>query len=91
MDLSIYRSRPTVGGSALDLARKVLGWPGRVLVARRTMLQLAGLTDHELKDIGLMRQDLVDVSALKLDQDPSRLLARRAGDRRWGSRVRYRG
>lgn len=84
MDLIISRSRSSFGRRAQDVARRILGWPGRVLAARRTMLQFAGLTEHELKDIGLVRQDLLDVSALNLDQDPSRLLGRKAEDRRRG-------
>ena len=84
MELIIHRSRSSFGRLGRGFARRMLGWPGRVLAARRTMLQLAGLTAHELKDIGLVRQDLVDVSALNLDQDPSSLLAHRAEDRRRG-------
>jgi hypothetical protein len=41
------------------------------------MSQLARMSDYELRDIGLTRQDVVDVSALPLDEDPTALLARR--------------
>jgi hypothetical protein len=41
------------------------------------MTQLARMSDYELRDIGLTRQDVVDVSALPLDEDPTALLAGR--------------
>ena len=62
--------------------RHALGWPVRVCRARQTMLQLGGLNDHELRDIGLSRQDLRDASALALDADPSLTLRRRSEARR---------
>jgi len=65
---------------------RVALWPARVLETRRTMNQLAGMSDFELRDIGLTRQDLAAVTALPLDEDPSRHLAgaraARAGMRR---------
>ncbi len=57
--------------------RRALNWPARVGAARRAMSQLARMSDYELRDIGLTRQDVVDVSALPLDEDPTALLARR--------------
>jgi len=45
------------------------------------MLQLAAMSEHELRDIGLSRQDLTDVAALPLDADPSALLERRRAAR----------
>jgi len=54
---------------------RVLRWPARVIEARRTMSQLAGMTDFELRDIGLTRQDLADTTARPLDDDPTRYLA----------------
>ncbi len=62
----------------------LLAWPFRVAEHRRCMAELAGLDDHTLKDIGLTRQDLRDVSALPLAADPSRLLAERANERAEG-------
>ena len=50
--------------------------------ARRAMTQLAQMSDYELRDIGLTRQDVVDVTALPLDEDPTALLARRRARRR---------
>ena len=39
------------------------------------------MSDYELRDIGLTRQDLFDATALPLDADPSPLLARRRAAR----------
>ena len=66
---------------------RVLLWPARVIETRRTMNQLAGMNDFELRDIGLTRTDLANVSARPLDEDPTSHLARaRAG--RMGVRER---
>jgi uncharacterized protein YjiS (DUF1127 family) len=61
----------TVGALAL----RALLWPARVVAARRTLAQLASLSEYELRDIGLSRQDLVDFTARPLDEDPSPHLA----------------
>ncbi len=60
----------------------VLAWPVRVYRARQLMLQLGGLDDHELRDIGLTRLDLADAGALARDADPSLALRRRVEERR---------
>jgi uncharacterized protein YjiS (DUF1127 family) len=62
---------------------RVLGWPGRVAEARRTLNQLAQMSDRELSDIGLLRSDLVDASALPRDEDPGERLARARAVRAW--------
>jgi uncharacterized protein YjiS (DUF1127 family) len=67
-------------GAAAAL-RRTLSWPARVRAARRTMNQLAQMSDYELRDIGLSRQDVADATALPLDADPSSLLARRRESR----------
>jgi uncharacterized protein YjiS (DUF1127 family) len=46
-------------------------WPARVIAARRTLAQLSTLSEYELRDIGLIRQDLVDLTARPLDEDPT--------------------
>ena len=66
---------------AASAVGRALSWPARVLTARRTMSQLGGMSDYELRDIGLTRQDLFDATALPLDADPSPLLARRRAAR----------
>ena len=63
---------------------RVLTWPGRVSAARRTMSDLARMSEYELRDIGLTRSDINDATALPLDADPSGLLARR---RAWRERT----
>jgi uncharacterized protein YjiS (DUF1127 family) len=64
------------------ILRHLAGWPARMVAARQAMRQLAGMSDHELRDIGLFRQDLRDATALPLDADPTRLLAARTEERR---------
>lgn len=67
---------------------RILTWPARVSAARRTMSELARMSDYELRDIGLTRSDINDASALPLDADPSGLLVRR---RAWRDRSAGRG
>ena len=62
---------------------RVLTWPARVGAARRTMSELARMSEYELRDIGLTRSDVNDATALPLDADPSGLLVRR---RAWRER-----
>jgi uncharacterized protein YjiS (DUF1127 family) len=68
-------------GTAAAVLRRALSWPARVGAARRTMTQLARMSEYELRDIGLTRQDVVDATALPLDSDPSPLLVRRRAAR----------
>jgi uncharacterized protein YjiS (DUF1127 family) len=51
-------------GPAAAALRRVLSWPARVAAARRTMAQLARMSDVEMHDIGLARQDTVDSGTL---------------------------
>ena len=62
---------------AAEVLQRAMSWPARVSAARRAMSQLAQMSDYELRDIGLTRQDVADVSALPLDEDPTAMLARR--------------
>lgn len=62
--------------------RRLAGWPARVVAARQAMRQLSGMSDRELADISLTRQDLSDATALSLDADPTRMFARRVAERR---------
>ena len=66
---------------------RILLWPARVLRARRELARLATLSDHELRDIGLTRQDLRGATALPLDEDPTRFLAKAVAERRRARRV----
>jgi uncharacterized protein YjiS (DUF1127 family) len=82
--MSLFASQAS--RDAASVLRRALSWPARVGAARRTMSQLARMSEYELRDIGLTRQDVVDVSALPLDEDPTALLARRrdaARERAW--------
>jgi uncharacterized protein YjiS (DUF1127 family) len=65
------------------MVRRALSWPARVVEARRTMAQLAQMSDRELSDIGLLRSDLADVSALPRGEDPGERLARARAVRAW--------
>jgi uncharacterized protein YjiS (DUF1127 family) len=67
---------------ALSLARAILLWPVRFYRARQELATLGALSDHELKDIGLLRTDLSDVTGLARDEDPTLRLARIVDDRR---------
>jgi uncharacterized protein YjiS (DUF1127 family) len=53
------------------LAARIALWPAHVVAARRTLAQLASLSEYELRDVGLTRQDLVDLTARPLDEDPT--------------------
>ena len=75
-----------------DLSAKIwhaLGWPARVIEARRTLAQLAQMSDRELSDLGLLRADIADCTALALDDDPGERLARARAVRAWYGRTRH--
>ena len=57
-------------------------WLARVYRARAAMRCLGAMTEGELRDIGLMRQDLWDMGALAHDRDPTDVLAARVRERR---------
>jgi uncharacterized protein YjiS (DUF1127 family) len=61
--------------------KRALSSPARVSAERRAMSQLARMSDQELSDIGLVRQDVVDSGALRLDADRSAMLAGRRAAR----------
>ena len=66
------------GASAL---RRALAWTARISAERRAMTQLARMSDHELSDIGLVRQDVVDAGAIRAEAEPSAMLSRRRAAR----------
>lgn len=71
--------------------RQALAWPVRVAQARRTLAQLGQMTDRELGDLGLLRSDLADATALPSGQDPGRRLDEaRAARARFAPRRRER-
>jgi uncharacterized protein YjiS (DUF1127 family) len=74
-----------------DMFRRLLAWPAHVAEARRTLARLGQMSDRELGDIGLLRSDLADASALPRDEDPGRRLAQtRAARARFAPRNRHR-
>lgn len=83
--IAARRSDPRVGArlsSALALLARALLWPARVFSARAELARLAEMSDRDLRDIGLMRQDLRNATALPLDADPTRYLAQVVRERR---------
>ena len=64
-----------------------LKWPAKMMQARHDMSLLANMDAHELRDIGLTRADIANVTALALDDDPTLFLANVARDRRRGARL----
>lgn len=66
---------------AAALARLV-ALPWRFLQARRQLLVLGGMSDRELADIGLLRQDLHDAVSLPVSVTPTSLFQRRVAERR---------
>jgi len=76
-------SLPHIASRAASALWRVAVWPARVRAARRTMFELAQMSDYELRDIGLTRSDINDTTALPLSADPTGLLAKR---RAWRER-----
>ena len=74
--------RESTARRALRSLVHLVGWPFRMWAARQNLAQLAGMSEHELRDIGLTRQDLYDVSGYPLDQDPTAVLSSRVAARR---------
>ena len=82
------RARPARGlaDAFTSLAAAIVAWPTRVAEHRRLMSQMAAMSDHELRDIGLFRQDVADATAVPYGRDPSEVLVERATERRRRSR-----
>lgn len=72
----------------LRIALAIVSWPARAWQIRQEYALLAGMSEHELRDIGLSRQDVVDVSGYAVGEDPTLILAKRAEERRRWSRRR---
>jgi uncharacterized protein YjiS (DUF1127 family) len=66
----------------LSFVRSLVAWLSRVAAASREFEQLARLSEYELKDIGLTRSDIGDVTALPVDASPTEFLAARVKERR---------
>jgi uncharacterized protein YjiS (DUF1127 family) len=76
--MSSFTRQAAHGATAI---RRAFSWASRVGAARRAMTQLARMSDTELRDIGLVRQDIVDASMLRFEADPSEMLASRRAAR----------
>jgi uncharacterized protein YjiS (DUF1127 family) len=63
--------RPSLLDKAAAFIARIALWPIHVVEARHTLAQLAALSEYELRDVGLTRQDLVDLTARPLDEDPT--------------------
>lgn len=59
----------------------------RSAINRRVVRQLSVMSDRELRDIGLSRQDVLDSEILPLEGDASCFLIGRRNERRAGRRV----
>ncbi len=80
--VSAFARASGVARTALGLVNAALLWPFRVLENRRLLDGMGALSDYELRDIGLTRQDLRDATALSADRDPGQFFAARAASRR---------
>lgn len=60
----------------------VLSWPSRAYEHRRLLHAMAGMSDHELSDVGLARQDLLDAVTLPITGEVGSFLAARSAERR---------
>ena len=80
--LSAFARTSGVARASLGFLDAVLLWPFRALENRRLLDGMSVLSDHELRDIGLTRQDLRDATALPADRDPGQFFAVRAANRR---------
>lgn len=75
----LFRS---VAAVARRLAAQAAEGLSRQAINRRVLSQLGGMSDRELRDIGLVRQDVVDAAALAPNQDSTVLLLARRNERR---------
>ncbi len=69
-------------GAAFAMVDAVVMWPFRRSENRRILYALGAMDDHQLRDIGLSRQDLRDATALGAGRDPGRFFSARRHDRR---------
>lgn len=81
--------RIAVGGLFRDLAIQMRNLAARAAeglsrraINRRVLHQLGGMSDRELRDIGLVRQDVTDAATLALETDSTLLLLARRNERR---------
>ncbi|KQP33753.1 hypothetical protein ASF49_07745 [Methylobacterium sp. Leaf104] len=71
----------------LGVAAAAAAGMSRAAINRRVVRQLSVMSDRELRDIGLVRQDVLDSELLLLEGDASSFLVGRRNERRAGRRV----
>lgn len=77
--------RPFLGGArdyASALLAGITAGLSRTAINARVLRQLGTMSERELKDIGLVRQDLFDAAALRRDGDATNLLLTRRNERK---------
>ncbi len=75
--MSSLARRASHGAASL---RRALAWPARISAERRAMRQLARMSDLELRDMGLVQQDVVDAGMLRFGAErPATRRAAREG------------
>ena len=73
-DSAVHRALSVIGGLIMK--------PVRFYRMRAEMNALGRLSDHELNDVGLSRSDIIAVTGLPLDIDPTAVLASMVEERR---------
>ena len=74
----LRRARASMAGASAAIAAGL----SRAAINARILHQLGAMSERELKDIGLVRQDLHDAAALRLDGDATHLLLARRDERK---------
>lgn len=72
-----YALKDFAGVPTTGLTRRIvktLLWPVEILKRRHDMNELASRSDHELKDMGLTRSDLMNASSQLYSADPTVIL-----------------
>ncbi|MCJ2083101.1 DUF1127 domain-containing protein [Methylobacterium sp. J-090] len=77
-------------GYVVTLLASVASGLSRAAINARVLRQLGAMSERELKDIGLVRQDLADAIALRLDGDATNLLLARRDERKAAQRRKER-
>lgn len=82
------RRIPAIAGRVAAISRRIAAAVSRDAINRRVLRQLSAMSERDLKDIGLVRQDVVDASSLYADRDASLFLVGRRDERRASRRAR---
>jgi len=74
-------------GHAVALLAAMADGLSRAALNARVLRQLGAMSERELKDIGLVRQDVYDAAALPRDGDATNLLMARRAERKAARRA----